>query len=241
MPEADVSNVGMKRKRGRPRKDQAASPPVAEESASTIGTVQEHPGAAHAQQASSPKLTGDTATKRKRGRPRKRVLEPHEEIALIAAKQSSSIPPWTVMAAVDRPPIYPETHIFLKTVQRARPKDIWDSPERTKPAPPRWRHYRRPTLLRVPARRADGITAEPLPVPPPGRRPRTRLDYTGLQHAQMAHRARGKQLDLRALWQARVARARAEPSPATNQLPPADAAALALDTSRDSTTSVVES
>ncbi|WFD18127.1 hypothetical protein MCAP1_000339 [Malassezia caprae] len=114
------------RKRGRPRKD-APPKPVPDASAD------------HADSAEPP-------IKRKRGRPRKRPLEPHEEIALIAAKQSASIPPWRIIAPVDRPPIYPETHVFVQAPRQLRTPMLWESPERPKPPVPRWWHYRRPTL-----------------------------------------------------------------------------------------------
>lgn len=176
------------RKRGRPRKDAAPSKPGPEA------------GAAHVDGAEPP-------TKRKRGRPRKRPLELHEEIALIAAKQSASIPPWRIIAPVDRPPIYPETHVFVRAPRQVHTPMLWESPERPKPPVPRWWHYRRPTLQHVPAKRTDGLTSEPLPPAPPGRRPRTRIDTMALQHAQLANRARGAQLDLHAMWQRRVAQA----------------------------------
>lgn len=172
------------RKRGRPRKD-----------AKAVRT------------SFSTSIPMDPPIKRKRGRPRKRPWEPHEELARLVAKQSATIPPWQIMAPVDRPPIYPETHVFFQKPQRVRTPMLWESPERPKPAAPRWWHYRRPTLQHVPAKRADGITSEPLPLAPPGRRPRTRIDTLALQHAQLANRARGAQLDLHSLWQRRVAQA----------------------------------
>lgn len=185
------------RKRGRPRKETTLFQHGADK-----------PAQAHAIPASqAPHAGNEPPTKRKRGRPRKRPLEPHEEFALMAAKQSASIPPWQVIHPVDRPPIYPETHVFVKAPRQPRTPMLWESPERPKPPVPRWWHYRRPTLQHVPAKRTDGITSEPLPLAPPGRRPRTRVDVLTLQHTQLANRARGAQLDLHALWQRRVAQA----------------------------------
>ena len=182
------------RKRGRPRNEAPLSTPGAAKPVRMDGSGAPVDGIAD-------------EPPRKRGRPRKRPLEPHEEIALIAARQSASIPPWQVMAPVDRPPIYPETHVFVQVPRQHRTPMLWESPERPKPPVPRWWHYRRPTLQHVPAKRADGLTSEPLPPAPPGRRPRTRIDTAALQHAQLANRARGAQLDLHTLWQRRVAQA----------------------------------
>ena len=111
---------------------------------------------------------------------------------------------------MDRPPQYPETHVYFRVPQtRRHPPSILDSPEAPKPQPSRWWHYKRPLLRGIPARRTDGQTPEPLPLAPPGRRPRTRVDYAALQHLQLANRARGAQLDVQALWQHRVSKEKA--------------------------------
>ena len=191
----------LKRKRGRPRKeamDNTASMPVPKPQPIITPST-------------PPPMNDGTTPKRKRGRPRKRPLEPHEEVALMAAKQSSNIPPWRIMDSVDRPPVYPETHVFLRTPRPIQAVKLWDSPERAPRPRAQWWHYRRPTLRHVPAHRADGQTAEPLPTPPPGRRPKTRVDYAALQHRQLAHRARGIHLDLPKLWKARVRQAKDQP------------------------------
>lgn len=198
-----------KRKRGRPRKEDtavASHPSSIQPQASMSASV---PMRA-TQTTSAPVGDLTEQPKRKRGRPRKRELAPHEEIALIAFKQSGHIPPWTVTAPVDRPPQYPETHVFFRVPQtRRHPPSILDSPEAPKPQPSRWWHYKRPLLRGIPARRPDGQTPEPLPLAPPGRRPRTRVDYAALQHLQLANRARGAQLDVQALWQHRVSKEKA--------------------------------
>ena len=198
-----------KRKRGRPRKEDtavASHPSSIQPQASMSASV---PMRA-TQTTSAPVGDLTEQPKRKRGRPRKRELAPHEEIALIAFKQSGHIPPWTVIAPVDRPPQYPETHVFFRVPQtRRHPPSILDSPEAPKPQPSRWWHYKRPLLRGIPARRTDGQTPEPLPLAPPGRRPRTRVDYAALQHLQLANRARGAQLDVQALWQHRVSKEKA--------------------------------
>ena len=198
-----------KRKRGRPRKEEAAftfHPSSIQPQASVSASFPRRA----TQTTSSPVEDSTEQPKRKRGRPRKRELAPHEEIALIAFKQSGHIPPWTVIAPVDRPPQYPETHVYFRVPQtRRHPPSILDSPEAPKPQPSRWWHYKRPLLRGIPARRPDGQTPEPLPLAPPGRRPRTRVDYAALQHLQLANRARGAQLDVQALWQHRVSKEKA--------------------------------
>lgn len=201
----DVSE-GPKRKRGRPRKEgsTASLPPS---STLTGAFIPSSASPRASETTSAPVEDATDQPKRKRGRPRKRELEPHEEIALIAFKQSGHIPPWTITAPVDRPPQYPETHVFFRLPQtRRHPPSILDSPEAPKPQPSRWWHYKRPLLRGIPAKRPDGQTPEPLPLAPPGRRPRTRVDYAALQHLQLANRARGAQLDVQALWQHRVSK-----------------------------------
>lgn len=183
--ESSASTAQPKRKRGRPRKEASLTPQLP-------ATVAKY------------KSESPDQPKRKRGRPRKRELEPHEEIALIAFKQSGSIRPWKIIAPVDRPPQYPETHVFFRMPQTKRRPPLLDSPEAPRAPPSKWWHYTRPILKDVPARRPDGQTSEPLPLAPPGRRPRTRVDYAGLQHLQLANRARGVQLNVQALWERRV-------------------------------------
>lgn len=195
-----------KRKRGRPRKEGSADS-LQPLSIQTRAFISSSASPRASQTTRAPVEDSIEQPKRKRGRPRKRELEPHEEIALIASKQSGQIPPWTVTAPVDRPPQYPETHVFFRIPQtRRHPPSILDSPEAPKPQPSRWWHYKRPLLRGIPARRPDGQTPEPLPLAPPGRRPRTRVDYAALQHLQLANRARGAQLDVQALWQHRVSK-----------------------------------
>lgn len=206
MPHQDV--MPPKRKRGRPRKDEAHTGNGASGVAASAMSKPSQSSSASSS-SSPPTRTGDATdqpAKRKRGRPRKRELEPHEEVALIASKQSAHIPPWTVIRGVDRPPRYPETHVFFRVPRRVQPTSILDSPEKPKVPTSRWWHYTRPLLKGVPAKRADGRPSEPLPLAPPGRRPRTRVDYAALQHLQLANRARGPQLDVRALWERRVAK-----------------------------------
>lgn len=213
-----------KRPRGRPRKDGRPAgsvppryprrPPANESvtSASEADSATDTPRLASEQpaDADNPFLTDANPPKRKRGRPRKYPITPSEESARAAAKASQNIPPWSVVEAVDRPPVYPETHILLGRHCPPRPSS-WTSPERARPArPPRWHYYRRPVRTDLQGKRRDGVAPEPIPPAPPGRRGRTRVDYTALLHWQFVCRARGEQLDAQTLWRACVRRWHAE-------------------------------
>ena len=79
-----------KRKRGRPRKEEAAftfHPSSIQPQASVSASFPRRA----TQTTSTPVEDSTEQPKRKRGRPRKRELAPHEEIALIAFKQSGHI------------------------------------------------------------------------------------------------------------------------------------------------------
>mgnify|MGYP002716341834 FL=1 len=186
-PEPVRNVLPVKRGRGRPRKDGAPPVPRAASLSRALSADRES------------SETVEDAPKRKRGRPRK-LLEPHEEYARIASKQAASIPLWRVEPTVDRPPQYPETHVFIRWPKPVCSVELWDSPVRPYAPASVWWHYRRPTLVDVPARRSDGLTAEPIPVAAPGRRARTRTDYIAVQHTQLANRARRTKLDVEKLW-----------------------------------------
>lgn len=148
--------------------------------------------------------------KRKRGRPRKYPLDPQREAARAAAKAAALMTPWRRVSPVERPPQYPETHVMIP-VRRVSTRSLWGSPEKAKAAPrPSWMYYERPLRGDLVGKRQDKLAPEPLPLARVGRPGRTRVNYPELAHWQLACRARGEQLDPRALWSVCVDRWRRE-------------------------------
>lgn len=135
---------------------------------------------------------------------------------------------------VERPPVYPETHVMIP-VRRAPTRSLWDSPQKAQAAPrPSWMYYERPVRQDLVGKRPDRQAPEPLPPAPVGRRGRTRIDYHELAHWQLACRARGEQLDPRALWTVCVERWRQANDislPEERALSEADAQEASRDTS----------
>lgn len=206
------------------RSDSRPAPSSASPSNSTLppaGDVFDDPPASRA----SPTPSDTAAPKRKRGRPRKYPYDANKEAARAAAKAAASITPWRRIAMVERPPVYPETHVMIP-VRRAPTRSLWDSPQKTQAAPrPSWMYYERPVRQDLVGKRPDQRAPEPLPPAPVGRRGRTRVDYPELAHWQLACRARGERLDPRALWaicverwrQANGVRLSEEPAPSEDR------------------------
>ena len=221
-----AAGPAFKRPRGRPRKVLPEKPPVWLPRPPSAGSLHmaEQPAS---KRAGSAQPTGQDssadAPKRKRGRPRK-YPRPEDEAQRLL---------WERIDPVDRPPLYPETHMLLAPM----PPPLFStsgpnsSPVRrpVRRQLPSWTFYRRP-LLPERGARPDGLGAEPIGPPPNARRRRTPQNYAKLRHWQLVSMARGRQLDVRALWAAFVARhthgqqaesgtARCESEPLPEQLP----------------------
>lgn len=179
------------RRRGRPRK---SAPP------SWLPVQPSTPSDARAD--------ADPPTKRPRGRPRKYPLPGVDDPQPLEPPAAPSAN-WTRTSATDRPPRFPETHVLI-TQPAPPPPAPWQSPERPSPRPPGWVHYLRPV---VPSglRHTEPVTGGP--------RAPTRQDYVALRHWHLVCMARGRQLDVRRLWEVWAAKRRSRPRAASE--PPA--------------------